>query len=123
MCVQIPQKVKGQCATNRSIPFSVPLQRLYGEVPDAAATDQQEVNKHYEKLLANQPEPEPSATEDRSRAIRYAKEHYASHYDIRGIARIVGWLNEAEEKQASVEMTLFAAISCPLQRIHETSSP
>lgn len=30
-------------------------------------------NPYYEKLLANQPEREPDATDDRSRAIRYAK--------------------------------------------------
>lgn len=31
------------------------------------------VNRYYENLLANQPEPDLEATDDRSRAIRYAK--------------------------------------------------
>ncbi|KAF1351601.1 hypothetical protein EJ07DRAFT_68322, partial [Lizonia empirigonia] len=56
--------------------------------------DRQDFNKYYEKLLANQPEPNPDATDDRSRAIRYAKDHYECYYEIRDIERIVGWLNE-----------------------------
>lgn len=35
--------------------------------------DKQTLNQYYEKLLANQPEPDPDATDDRLRAIRYAK--------------------------------------------------
>ncbi|KAF2133600.1 hypothetical protein P153DRAFT_363764 [Dothidotthia symphoricarpi CBS 119687] len=49
-------------------------------------------NPYYEKLLANQPDPKPEATDDRSRAIRYAKEHYECFYEIRDIRRIVVWL-------------------------------
>ncbi|KAF2632397.1 hypothetical protein BU25DRAFT_319876, partial [Macroventuria anomochaeta] len=56
--------------------------------------DRQYFNNYYENLLANQPEPDPDATDDRSRAIRYAKEHYECYYEIRDIARIVGWLDE-----------------------------
>jgi hypothetical protein len=51
-------------------------------------------NPYYEKLLANQPGPDPDATDDRSRAIRYAKEHYESFYEIRDIKRIVQWLDK-----------------------------
>lgn len=86
--------------------------------------DRQDFNTYYEKLFANQPEPNPDATDDCSRAIRYAKDHYECYYQIRDIARIVGWLNVAEETQVSVEMTtLLAAIGSQPQRAHETSSP
>lgn len=54
------------------------------------------LNKYYENLLANQPEPEPGATDERSRAIRYAKEHHECFYEIRDIKRINVWLEEAE---------------------------
>lgn len=88
------------------------------------AGDRQYFNKYYENLLANQPMPGRDATDDRSRAIRHAKEHYECYYEIRDIARIVGWLDEAEEEQITVKMTtLLAAISSPPQRAHETSSP
>ncbi len=86
-------------------------------------------NLYFEKLLANQPDPEPDANDDRSRAIWYAKEHYESYYEIGDIARIVGWLDEAEEKQSvsgngnSIDLTtLLAGLGCPSQRAHETSS-
>ncbi|KAH6616828.1 hypothetical protein C7974DRAFT_295863, partial [Boeremia exigua] len=55
-------------------------------------------NKYFENLLANQPEPDADAVDDRSRAVRYAKERYECYYEIRDIERIIGWLNEAEEK-------------------------
>jgi len=61
----------------------------------------QYVNSYYEKLLANQPEPAPDATDDRSRAIRYAQEHYECYYEIRDISRIIGWLDEAKKKDRS----------------------
>ena len=86
--------------------------------------DRQYFNNYYENLLANQPEPDPDATDDRSRAIRYAKEHYECYYEIRDIARIVGWLGEAKEKQVPVDLTtLLARIASPSQKPHETSSP
>jgi hypothetical protein len=84
----------------------------------------QDFNGYYEKLLANQPNPNPDATDDRSRAIKYAQVHYESYYEIKDIARIVGWLNEAEEKQVANDMTMvLAGIGRPSQRAHETSSP
>ncbi|EUC29689.1 hypothetical protein COCCADRAFT_39976 [Bipolaris zeicola 26-R-13] len=49
-------------------------------------------NPYYEKLLANQPDPAADATDDYSRAIRYAKEHYECFYEIRDIWRIITWL-------------------------------
>ncbi|KAF1948024.1 hypothetical protein EJ02DRAFT_429764 [Clathrospora elynae] len=49
-------------------------------------------NPYYEKLLANQPEPAPDATDDRSRIIRHAKQHYECFYEIKDISRIIGWL-------------------------------
>jgi hypothetical protein len=54
----------------------------------------EELNPYYVNLLANQPDPDPDAMDDRSRAIRYAKEHYESFYEIRGIERIIQWLDE-----------------------------
>jgi hypothetical protein len=53
------------------------------------------LNSYYEKLLANQPAPDKDATDDRSRAIRYAKKHYECFYEIRDTERIVKWLDEA----------------------------
>ena len=52
-------------------------------------------NPYYENLLANQPDPDVDATDDRSRAIRYAKKHYECFYEIRDVERIIGWLDEA----------------------------
>jgi hypothetical protein len=52
-------------------------------------------NPYHERLLANQPDPEHDTTDDRSRAIRYAKDHYESFYEVRDIKRIVQWLNES----------------------------
>ena len=54
-------------------------------------------NPYFEKLLANLPAPEPEAMDDRSRAIRYAKEHYESFYEIRDIRRILSWLPAVDE--------------------------
>ncbi|KAF2025989.1 hypothetical protein EK21DRAFT_75152 [Setomelanomma holmii] len=56
------------------------------------------LNPYYEKLLANQPDPHEDAKYDRSRAIRYAKEHYECYYELRGITRIVQWLDKAGAK-------------------------
>jgi hypothetical protein len=49
-------------------------------------------NPYYKKLLANQPEPAADATDDRSRAIRYAKKHYECYYKIKEVSRIISWL-------------------------------
>jgi hypothetical protein len=67
--------------------------------------DCQFVNRYYENLLANQPEPDLEATDDRSRAIRYAKEHYECYYEIRDVARIIRWLDEADDRPFAVDMT------------------
>lgn len=55
-------------------------------------------NQYYEKLLANQPEPDTRATDDKSRAIRYAKKHYECFYELRDIRRIVGRLDDAGKR-------------------------
>lgn len=39
-------------------------------------------NPYFEKLLANQPDPDPEAKDDRSRAIRYAKRHYECFHEL-----------------------------------------
>ncbi|KAI8936811.1 hypothetical protein NX059_006051 [Plenodomus lindquistii] len=54
-------------------------------------------NQYYEKLLANQPDPEKEATDDKSRAIRYAKAHYECFYELRDVSRIVHWLHDTGE--------------------------
>ncbi|KAF2865989.1 hypothetical protein BDV95DRAFT_244884 [Massariosphaeria phaeospora] len=58
-------------------------------------------NPYYENLLANQPDPSEDATDAKSRAIRYAKKHYESFYELRDVDLIVqlldrGQLTEAE---------------------------
>jgi len=74
-----------------------PIRKSYG--------NKQYFNEYYQNLLANQPDPDLDATDDRSRAIRYAKEHLECYYEIRDIARIIGWLNEAKEKEDHADMT------------------
>ena len=54
-------------------------------------------NPYYEKLLANLSAPDPEAMDDRSRSIRYAKEHHESFYEIRDIRRILSWLPAVEQ--------------------------
>jgi hypothetical protein len=56
------------------------------------------LNKYYENLLANQPEPHSEATDERSRAIRYAKAKYECFYEVRDTKRINEWLEEAEAR-------------------------
>ena len=56
-------------------------------------------NSYYEKLLANQPQPEEGETDDRARAIRYAKEHYECFYEVRDIERIIQWLDDASNQK------------------------
>ena len=46
-------------------------------------------NPYFESLLANKDVPPKSATDPRSRAIRYAKQHYECYYSKNGIAVIV----------------------------------
>ncbi|PVI04856.1 hypothetical protein DM02DRAFT_689769 [Periconia macrospinosa] len=54
----------------------------------------EENNPYYESLLANQPDPPVDATDPLSRAIRYAKEHYESYYEIKHVDLIVKFLDE-----------------------------
>jgi hypothetical protein len=58
-------------------------------------------NPYYEKLLANLPDPDVHAVDNRSRAIRYAKKHYECYYKIRDIQRIIQWLPPADEEESS----------------------
>jgi hypothetical protein len=58
-------------------------------------------NPYYEKLLANLPDPYIQATDNRSRAIRYAKKHYECYYEIRDIWRIIQWLPPVDEEDSS----------------------
>lgn len=58
-------------------------------------------NPYYENLLANLPDPHVHATDNRSRAIRYAKKHYECYYEIRDIRRIVQWLPPVDEVKSS----------------------
>jgi hypothetical protein len=53
-------------------------------------------NTYYTRLLANQPDPDLNATDDRSRAICYAKKHYECFYELRDIKRVVEWLNKED---------------------------
>ncbi|CAI6340501.1 unnamed protein product [Periconia digitata] len=53
----------------------------------------EELNPYYLNLLANQPDPPAKAMDPRSRAIRYAKEHYESFYEISHIDLIVQFLD------------------------------
>jgi hypothetical protein len=61
-------------------------------------------NPYYEKLLANLPNPDADATDNRSRAIRYAKKHYECYYEIRDVRRIVQWLPPADEELSSLHV-------------------
>jgi hypothetical protein len=58
-------------------------------------------NPYYQNLLANQPDPDPEASDDRSRAVRYAKEHYECFYELRDVSRIIGWLAEVDDDRSS----------------------
>jgi hypothetical protein len=92
-----------------------PIRKSYG--------NKQYINEYYQNLLANQPEPDLDATDNRSRAIRYAKEHFECYYEIRDVARIVRWLDEAREKETHADMTtLLERIRSPSQSPHETSN-
>jgi hypothetical protein len=52
------------------------------------------LNLNYDKLLANCLNPRPDATDDKSRAIRYAREHYDCFYELRDVNRIIEWLKK-----------------------------
>lgn len=82
-------------------------------------------NEYCQNLLANQLEPDLNATDDRSRTIRYAEEHFEC-YEIRDIARMFGWLNEAKEKENHADLTTLlerirSPSHSPSQSSHETS--
>lgn len=51
-------------------------------------------NPYYDNLLANQDGPSADATDDLSRAIRYAKEHYECFYEKSQVAMIVDILDK-----------------------------
>lgn len=53
-------------------------------------------NPYYESLLANQPYPDEDATDPRSRAIRFAKEHYECFYETKHINMIVHIIDKEE---------------------------
>lgn len=55
-------------------------------------------NQYYEQLLANQPDPKKEAMDDKSRAIRYAKAHYACFHGLREITRIIRWLDDLDKE-------------------------
>jgi hypothetical protein len=54
------------------------------------------VNPYYENLLANQPDAPQDATDAKSRAIRYAKEHHECFYELRHVKMIVELLDRKE---------------------------
>jgi hypothetical protein len=54
------------------------------------------LNPYYENLLANQPVPPEDATDAKSRAVRYAKEHYECFYELRHVKMILEILNRKE---------------------------
>ncbi|KAH6409786.1 hypothetical protein HBI14_153410 [Parastagonospora nodorum] len=74
----------------------------------------EKLNLYYERLLANQPSPDPAATDDRSRAIRYAKEHYESFYEVRDIECIIKWLDE-DDANPKAKPVLIAG--SPMQKL------
>jgi hypothetical protein len=51
-------------------------------------------NPYYENLLANQEEPPVDATDNLSRAIRYAKKHHECFYDKSQVGMIIGILDK-----------------------------
>ena len=73
--------------------------RYWEYITENPRRKRENINPYYEKLLANQPEPEEDDQGDRARAIRYAKEHFECFYEIRDIKRIVQWLDDARAQQ------------------------
>ncbi|KAF2644746.1 hypothetical protein P280DRAFT_535344 [Massarina eburnea CBS 473.64] len=57
-------------------------------------------NTYYENLLANQPDPADDDMDARSRAIRYAKEHYECFYEYKHLNVIVEYLDKKAAKGA-----------------------
>jgi hypothetical protein len=60
-------------------------------------------NPYYENLLANQDEPPADATDDLSRAIRYAKKHHECFHDKSQVDLIIGIL---DKQNASTQPSL-----------------
>lgn len=84
--------------------------------------NKEDFNEYYQNLLANQPEPDHHATDDRARAIRYAKDHFECYYEVKDIAHIIGLLNKTEEKGSHADMTtLLKCVRSPSPSPHETS--
>lgn len=72
--------------------------RYWAYMKETPRRHRENLNPYYEKLLANQPDPDDDATDDRSHAIRYAKKHYECYYELRDVDRIISWLVEADRK-------------------------
>lgn len=83
----------------------------------------QRFNDYYENLLANQEEPEPDATDDRSRAIWYAQEHFECYYEVRDIARITEWVEEIEPVVLDMTTLIDCIVRDTWQGSHEINSP
>jgi hypothetical protein len=78
----------------RSDPYALAY-RYWDYIRDNPRRKREGLNPYYENLLANQPEPDEEDKDDRSCAIRYAKEHYECFYEVRDIKRIIQWLEKA----------------------------
>jgi hypothetical protein len=70
--------------------------RYWDYIIEHPRRNRENLNSYYEKLLANQPAPDPKDMDERSRAIRYAKEHHECFYEVRDIKRIIEWLDTAD---------------------------
>lgn len=77
----------------RNDPYALAY-RYHDSMRENLRGKRERLNPYYENLLANQPDPDEEDEDDRSRAIRYAKEHYESFYELRDIKRIIQWLDK-----------------------------
>lgn len=73
-------------------------------------------NPYYTNLLANQDEPPEDATDDTSRAIRYAKEHHECFYDKSQVPMIISILDKQE---TSMQPSLNSQ-ECARTYLHKT---
>lgn len=78
----------------RNDPYALAY-RYFDYIRENPRRKRERLNPYYENLLANQPDPDPEDRDDRSRAIRYAKEHYECFYEIRDVKRIIQWLEQS----------------------------
>ncbi|KAF2444788.1 hypothetical protein P171DRAFT_484880 [Karstenula rhodostoma CBS 690.94] len=77
-------------------------------------------NPYYENLLANQDEPSPNATDDLSRAIRYAKEHHECFYEKSQVAMIIEIL---DKRNTSMQPPLDDQKRARLDLLYNTALP